>query len=89
MVASNQAIGMRITKKTIDGLVAGDRDQFIWDDEISGFGVKVTPKGKKVFIQQTRLNGQIRRFTIGPYGSPWTLDQAKLEARKLLVTLPR
>ncbi len=42
---------MRITKKTIDGLVAGDRDQFIWDDEISGFGVKLTPKGKKVFIQ--------------------------------------
>lgn len=75
---------MRITKKTIDGLVAGDRDQFIWDDEISGFGVKLTPKGKKVFIQQTRLNGQIRRYTIGPYGSPWTLDKARLEARKLL-----
>lgn len=77
-------MGMRITKKAIDGLLAGDRDQFFWDDEISGFGIKVTPKGRKVFVQQARLNGQVRRYTIGTYGSPWTLDQARLEARKLL-----
>jgi hypothetical protein len=36
-----------------------------------GFGVKVTPKGRKVFIVLYRTGGatsNLRKYTIGPYG---------------------
>ena len=44
-----------------------------------GFGVKVTPKGRKVFLVMYRLAGagsRLRKYTIGPYGRV-TLPMAK------------
>ena len=40
----------KITKRDVDALAPGDRDAFLWeagDGAIKGFGVKVTPQGKK------------------------------------------
>ena len=34
-----------ITKSFMSSLTAAPKDQFFWDDEVSGFGVKVTPAG--------------------------------------------
>jgi integrase len=51
-----------------------------------GFGLKVTPKGKKVFLFQywsPVIRGQRRRVTIGTYGR-LTVDQARAEAKKLM-----
>ena len=31
----------KITKSSVDALVAGDRAEFLWDPELKGFGVKV------------------------------------------------
>ncbi|WP_180980715.1 site-specific integrase [Sinorhizobium sp. M4_45] len=75
---------MRITKKAMDGLIKADKDAFYWDDDLAGFGVKVTPAGKKVFVLQTRLHGRPKRYTIGTYGQPWSPDNARLEAKKML-----
>ena len=50
-----------------------------------GFGVKVTPKGRKVFIVLYRTGGtgsKLRKYTIGPYGRV-TLHQARLAAQKV------
>lgn len=74
----------KIIKRTVDAAKTGDRDAFLWDSEIKGFGLKVTPKGKKVYVLQYRLNGALRRFTIGTHGSPWTATQARDEAMRLL-----
>lgn len=74
----------KITKRSVDAAKAGDRDTFLWDNEIKGFGLKVTPKGKKVYILQYRLHGALRRFTIGTHGSPWTPDKARDEALRLM-----
>ena len=75
----------RITKSLLDSLQGGERDAFVWDNKLSGFGVKVTPAGGKVFIYQYRLGGRgakVRRYTIGKFG-PWTPDKARAEAEHL------
>jgi hypothetical protein len=38
---------------------------------LPGFGIKVTPKGRMVFLVMYRLAGagsRLRKYTIGPYG---------------------
>ncbi|MXO71736.1 integrase arm-type DNA-binding domain-containing protein [Altererythrobacter buctensis] len=75
----------RITKTLLSDLRAGDKDSFVWDDKLAGFGVKVTPSGSKVFIYQYRLGGRgakVRRFTIGKFG-PFTAEKARQEAEHL------
>lgn len=73
----------KITKRTVDSTAPGTRDAFIWDTETRGFGLKVTPKGRKIYVLQARLKGRVRRFTIGEHGAPWTAEAARVEARRL------
>lgn len=73
----------KITKRSIDALLATDREAFLWDSELRGFGVRCSPKGKKVFILQYRQNGRTRRMTLGAYGA-LAPDQARELARKNL-----
>ena len=76
---------MRITKSSVDAAQKGEKDYLLWDDRLPGFGVKVTPKGSKVFVYQYRLGGRgspARRYTIGKFG-PITAEQARREAEML------
>src|SRR3712207_6536038 len=76
---------LKLTKRAIDAIPPSSKDQLAWDTETKGFGLKVTPKGAKVFVLQTRQgDGRSRRFTIGPYGSPWTVEEARKEAIRIL-----
>lgn len=72
----------KITKRVVDAIEKAERDQFIWDDELRGFGLKVTPAGKKIYIVQYRTGGRgspTRRYTIGAH-DPWTPAKAREEA---------
>ena len=78
----------RMTKRAIDAIKPASGPVFLWDAELPGFGVKVTPAGKQVFILQYRMGGRgskTKRYTIGAHGAPWTLAQADKEARRLLL----
>lgn len=74
----------RITKRAVDAARPGKRDTFYWDDSTTGLGLKVTPAGKKTYVLQYRIHGRVRRYTIGKHGSPWTPEQARDEAVRLL-----
>ena len=77
----------KLTKRTLDATHPGAKDLFVWDDELRGFGLKVTPAGNKIFLVQYRLGGRgstTRRYTIGTYRSPWTPAAARDEAGRLL-----
>lgn len=74
----------KITKAVVDSAGPEKRDYCLWDCRIKGFGLKVTPRGRKIYILQTRLDGHLRRYTIGRYGSPWTPELARKEATRLL-----
>lgn len=76
-----------ITLSSLDAAKPASRDVFLWDVQTRGFGVKITPAGRKVFLLQYRMGGRgspTRRYTIGPLGSPWTPDSARKEAKRLL-----
>ncbi|MGJ0485134.1 MAG: tyrosine-type recombinase/integrase [Methylomicrobium sp.] len=76
----------KLTKKIVDeATYVGDAHRgerhVIWDTELSGFGLRVYPTGKKAFILSYRHNGRKRLITLGQYGSI-TPDQARIEAKK-------
>src|SRR3954451_23887902 len=76
---------IKLTKSAIDALPTPSSDVVYWDAAYPGFGVKVTPKGRKVFIVLYRMSGagsHLRKFTIGPYGRV-TLHQARVAAQKV------
>jgi integrase len=76
---------IKITKRSIDALPIGKSDVVYWDVGRPGFGVKVTPKGRKVFIVLYRTGGagsRLRKYTIGPFGRV-TLHQAQAVAQRV------
>src|SRR5690242_8992774 len=75
----------RLTKRTVDVAAPGRVDRFLWDSDLKGFGLKVTPAGRKSFVAQyrSRDDGRTRRLTIGAYG-PLTVEEARSQARIVL-----
>src|SRR5215472_12948226 len=62
--------------------------KLLFDRKVIGFGLKVSPGGSKTFFVQYRQgSGRAapkRRYTIGKYGSPWTVETARQEALRIL-----
>ncbi len=77
----------KLTVRTIENVVPGDTDTFIWDTEVPGFGLRIWPSGKRVFIYQYRTkHKQTRRPVIGAYG-PMRPEQARQVAREWAVAV--
>ena len=60
---------IKLTKSAIDALPTGQSDAVYWDASLLGFGVKVTPKGRKVFVVLYRTGGagsKLRHPWVGP-----------------------
>lgn len=78
----------RLTKAVVDRAKPKEKDYFLWDVELKGFGLKIARGGRKSYVCKYRVGSgraaPTRRMTIGAHGSPWTVDQARTEARKLL-----
>src|SRR5262249_31440383 len=70
----------KVTKRTVDQLQCG----VVWDGEIKGFGVRCRASGAKYYVLKVRVGGRQRWITIGRHGSPWTPDNARREAQRLL-----
>jgi integrase len=69
----------------IDDLPVLSKDTVYWDTGLPGFGVKVTPKGRKVFLVMYRLAGagsRLRKYTIGLFGRI-TLPMARAQAQRI------
>lgn len=80
----------KITKRLVDQIKAGDKDLLIFDTMLKGFVLKVTPAGTKTYLVVYRMGGRNtpkQKVTIGRHGSPWTPDQARTEAEKLLASV--
>jgi integrase len=72
----------RLTKLVVDGLRSEAKDVIVWDRDLKGFGVKVTPSGKKIYFTYYRtMSGKQRKPTIGLHGKV-TTEEARQVARK-------
>jgi hypothetical protein len=79
----------KLTIRTIDAIKPGEREQFVWDGEMRGFGLRVLPTGVKTFLVQYRTGAsRQRRMVLGRYGvlSP---EEARREAREALAMVSR
>ena len=70
----------RISLRTVEKLQPG---QTIWDEAVRGFGVR-KQKNLPVYVLKYRFKRRQRFVTIGPHGSPWSPEDARAEARRLL-----
>jgi len=73
----------KITKRSVDAAAPTEKEFFLWDDELKGFGLRVYPSGRKMYLAQFRAGGRLRRVNIGLHGAV-TPDLARTEAMKHL-----
>lgn len=71
---------MKLGKRAIDGLTCPPdrRDRLVFDEDLAGFGLRVTRDGSKTFLFQYRRGQAVRRLRLGRYG-----DLTPAKARKL------
>jgi integrase len=72
-----------LTKRAVDAAKPRAERYFVWCGDLSGFGIRVYPSGKKVFITQVRVGRFQRRVTIGAYG-PYTVEKARKRAEDII-----
>lgn len=79
---------VKLSKTVVDAAEATVKDYFIWDRELAGFGLKVSKGGRKSYVCSFRVGSgrkaPKKRVTIGAHGSPWTTEEARREAKKIL-----
>lgn len=74
---------MAITKTDVDKLPP---NSIVWDagkGAVAGFGVR-RQRRFPIFVVKYSIGGRQRWHTIGRNGAPWTVDQARLEAKRIL-----
>ncbi|WP_246100483.1 Arm DNA-binding domain-containing protein [Cereibacter sediminicola] len=54
----------------------------LWDAEVKGFALRITPGGAKSFILDYRAEGRQRRITIGAWPD-WTVAAARQTAKDM------
>jgi integrase len=73
----------RLTKRTVEQIAPGSTETIHWDDELRGFGVRIWPSGRKVYLVMSRVKGRLRKITIGPHG-PITAEKARVRAHEII-----
>ena len=61
----------------------GPKDTILFDKALPGFGLRIHPSGRKVWIVQARIEGRSRRMVIARHGE-MTLAEARRRARDVL-----
>jgi AcrR family transcriptional regulator len=77
----------RLNDEIVSNAGSEAKCHFLWDEAVTGFGVKITPAQSRIFVFQYRLKQMspvTRRYTIGRYG-----DVSTAQARAFAVKLRR
>ena len=76
----------RLSVKAIAAAKPASREYTLWDNQLAHFGVRVLPSGVKSYILQTRVNGRMRKITLGRF-SELSLEAARREGASVLARL--
>ena len=63
-----------------------DRDTILFDRALPGFGLRIHPSGRKVWVVQARIEGRSRRIVIARHGE-MELAEARRRARDMLARI--
>ena len=78
---------MRLTEKTIKELVPPAKgNRITYDDEVPGFGIRVTRLGARAFVLNYVVEGRERRLTIGAW-PVWSATGARRRAKELRIRI--
>jgi integrase len=72
----------RLSKTGVEAIEPGAADIYAWDDRVAGFGVKVTPKGARIYLLKYRIGGAQRWLVLGRHGEI-TAEDARTKAVRL------
>ena len=75
-----------LSKRIVDRLTVNGKDAIFWDSDLPGFGVRVYPSGRKVYVVQARSNGKSRRVAVGRHGDI-APDQARKDAAGIIARI--
>jgi len=78
---------LKLIKRSIDALPTPATTRIVYDDDLSGFGLRLLPTGRRVFIAHYRVGGgrtgRQRKVTLGVYGKI-TAEEARTKAKDVL-----
>lgn len=83
-MSGDHMVTMKLTKRAVDALMAGPERYLAWDIELKGFGVRVSPQGRKTYIVRYRTIGGARRMLTLATSEILTAEEAREEARRAL-----
>ena len=68
---------LRLSKREVDRLSVEGRDRVFWDSVLPGFGVRVYPTGRKIYVAQANSPTGVRRVSLGRHGTLTAGDARK------------
>ncbi len=77
---------IRLTVKAIAAAKPAAMEYTLWDNLLAHCGVRVQPSGIRSYIVQTRVNGRMRKITLGRFPE-LSLDAARREGAAVLARL--
>jgi integrase len=78
----------KLTKRLVDSLAPDTKERIVWDDDLGGFGLRIYPTGRKVYVVQYRANGRTRRRNLGQHGV-LTAVEARKDAKLVQADVAR
>jgi len=49
---------VKLTKRAVDACKSEGKRQTVWDTDVAGFGLRVTPSGQRSYVLKYRYAGQ-------------------------------
>ena len=77
---------IRLTVRAIAAAKPAAKEYTLWDNLLAHFGVRIQPSGVRSYIIQTRVNGRMRKITLGRFPE-LSLDAARREGAAMLARL--
>lgn len=76
-----QRPAVQLSKRVVDAFECppGRKDALLFDGNLTGFAVRATSAGRKVFLLQYKRAGRVVRLVLGEYGA-LTVEQARVVA---------
>nr|WP_255568132.1 site-specific integrase [Brevundimonas sp. PAMC22021] len=71
----------RLTKRVVEALAPRDERYVVWDSDLKGFGVRISPQGRRTYLARFRTHGgSDRLMALAPHGVI-TAEEARERAR--------